>query len=105
MLLQIEQAHYLGDHRFELRFNDGRFGTVDVRTLADQGPGTVFAQLRNEAFVRRFELKYGTLCWPGELDVAPEYVYFLAFRHDPALHERFVDWGYVAETVGERRSR
>ena len=97
MLLQIEKAHYLGNHRFELRFNDGRVGTVDVRLLINQGPGTLFARLRDEAFVQRFELTYGTLAWPGELDVAPEYLYFLAFRDDPALHERFVDWGYLTE--------
>src|SRR5688572_31818580 len=46
---------------------------------------SVFAPLRDEAFAARFELRYGALTWPGDLDVAPEYLYFLAFRSDPAL--------------------
>lgn len=99
MLLQIEKADYVGNHRFELRFNDGRVGTIDVRQLIDQGPGTLFAALRDEALVRRFELTYGTLAWPGELDVAPEYLYYLAFRDEPALQDRFVTWGYVPESA------
>lgn len=94
-MLRIEHARYLGDHRFELRFNDGRSGMVDVRPLADEGPGTVFAPLRDEAFAARFALRYGTLTWPGDLDVAPEYLYFLAFRNDPALQDQFEQWGYL----------
>lgn len=98
-MLEIETARYLGGQRIELRFNDGRMGTVDLATLADHGPGVVFAPLRDEGFVRQFEVKHGTLLWPGELDVAPEYLYFLAFRDDPALQERFMEWGYVNATA------
>ena len=36
-----------------------------------------------------------TLTWPGDLDVAPEYLYFLAFSSDPALQELFEQWGYL----------
>lgn len=94
-MLRIEHARYLGEHRFELRFNDGCSGTVDVRPLADEGPGAVFEALRNEAFAAGFELREGTLTWPGGLDVAPEYLYFCAFRSDPALRDRFEQWGYL----------
>jgi hypothetical protein len=40
---------------------------------------------------------HGTLCWPGERDVAAEYLYFLAFRDDPALQPLFRQWGYLDE--------
>ncbi|MFA5353584.1 MAG: DUF2442 domain-containing protein [Thermodesulfovibrionales bacterium] len=99
MLLKIEEARYLGNHRFILRFNDGRSGTVDLRPLADEEPKAAFAQLADEVFVSRFRLEHGTLSWPGDLDVAPEYLYFLAFRDDPALHDRFAAWGYLKETA------
>lgn len=99
MLLKIEEATYLGSHRFMLRFNDGRSGTVDIRPMVEAGPGTVFAPLADEGFVRRFLLEQGTLYWPGELDVAPEYLYFLAFRHDPTLQEQFERWGYLPHTT------
>jgi hypothetical protein len=98
-LLLIDEARYLGDSRIELRFNDGRAGVVDTRALVDGAPGTVFTPLRDEDFVRRFELQYGTLAWPGELDVAPEYLYFLAFREVSELQEQFADWGYLPQTA------
>jgi hypothetical protein len=94
-ILRIEHARYLGSQRFELGFNDGRSGTVDVRPLVEEGPGTVFAPLRDPELTGRFELRYGTLTWPGDLDVAPEYLYFLAFSSDPALQELFEQWGYL----------
>lgn len=99
MLLKIDRAEYLGNYRFRLSFNDGRTGTADIRPLLDDAPQTVFAPLADESFVRRFTLEHGTLCWPNELDVAPEYFYFLAFSDEPALHDQFVSWGYLRETA------
>ena len=97
MLLKIEEAHYLGEYRFSLRFSDGRSGIVDVRALVDAEPRVVFAPLADEGLVSRFTLEHGTLCWPGDLDAAPEYLYFLAFQDDPALRDRFTEWGYLEE--------
>ncbi len=97
MLLKIEEARYLGEYRFSLRFSDGRSGTVDVRELIDAEPRAAFAPLADEEFVRRFTLEHGTLCWPEDLDVAPEYLYFLAFRDDLALRDLFTEWGYLEE--------
>jgi hypothetical protein len=88
-MLTIEEVRYLGDFTFSIRFSDGRTGTVDIRSLTREEPKGVF--------VRRFKLEYGTLCWPGDLDVAPEYIYFLAFRGDPELHDQFVKWGYLEQ--------
>ena len=99
MLLKINHAEYLGNYHFRLSFNDDRAGTADIRPLLNDAPQTVFAPLADESFVRCFTLEHGTLCWPGELDVAPEYFYFLAFRDDPALHDLFVSWGYLRETA------
>lgn len=98
-MLLIDKARYLGDSRIELRFNDGRVGVVDARFLTEDAPGTVFEPLREEAFASNFELKYGTLSWPGELDVAAEYLYFLAFRDAPELQEQFAEWGYLPQTA------
>ena len=96
MECRIEEANYLGDYRVSVCFKDGRRGVVDVRELDRHGPGSVFARLQDETFARLFTIAHGTLSWPGELDVAPEFLYFLAFRTDPALYEQFVEWGYLA---------
>ena len=97
MLLRIEDARYLGNFTFALCFNDGRKGNVDIRPLFEDEPKGVFAPLKDDNFVRSFSLCHGTLCWPGELDVAPEYFYFLAFRDVPELHHLFFGWGYLKE--------
>lgn len=99
MLLEIEQADALGPFRVQLRFNDGRTGVADIHPLFKEGNAGVFSALRNETVAADFHLEQGTLCWPGDLDVAPEYLYFLAFRDDPTLHDLFASWGYLEEAA------
>jgi hypothetical protein len=101
MLLKITQAEYLGDYRFQLIFNNGRNGVADLHTLIDPEPDSVFGAFTQESFLRQFELKYGTLCWPGERDVAAEYLYFLAFQDDPTLQSLFQQWGYAEARQNE----
>jgi hypothetical protein len=69
----------------------------DLHALITANPVSVFAIFADEAFVRQFSLKHGTLCWPNELDVAAEYLYFLAFRNDSELQPLFRQWGYLDE--------
>lgn len=95
-MLSVKEASYLGDLRFELMFSNGRRGDLSARPLLNHAQG-LFAKLADEHFARQFKLAHGSLCWPGELDVAPEYLYFLAFADDPAEQQRFQDWGYLTE--------
>ena len=99
MLLKINDAEYLGNYRVRLAFNDGRNGIADLHALIDAEPPSVFAAFAEEALVRQYRLEHGTLCWPGERDVAPEYLYFLSFQDDPALRETFAEWGYLSATI------
>lgn len=100
MLLEITDAQYLESYRVRLTFNDGRVGMADLRALIDANPASIFAAFADEAFARQFFLKHGTLCWPGERDVAAEYLYFLAFRDDATLQPLFRQWGYLDECTG-----
>ena len=95
-MLTVNEATYLGDLRFELVFSNGRRGDLSARPLLGYTQG-LFAGLANEGFASQFTLAHGSLSWPGELDVAPEYLYFLAFADDPAEQQRFQDWGYLTE--------
>jgi hypothetical protein len=74
----------------EVTFSDGRKGTVDLR---DALRGPMFAGLRVDD-----ELE--TIVWPNGADLAPEYVYFRAFRDEPGLQELFVRWGGYAVRKG-----
>ncbi|HEV7486210.1 MAG TPA: DUF2442 domain-containing protein [Thermoanaerobaculia bacterium] len=96
MIIHVAESRYLNDGQFELTFNDGRCGVADLRgTLS----GPVFEPLRDPEFLARgtVDPETRTLCWPNGADIAPEYLYFLAFRDDPALSNLFHEWGYVEQ--------
>jgi hypothetical protein len=65
-------ARPAGGRRIELSFADGTKRVVDVQ---DRLVGPVFARIAtdddafNELF---FDAELGTVCWPGEVDLAPE---------------------------------
>ena len=96
-LLLITEAVPISGHVLELSFSDGRRGVVDFAALIDVDLPPVFAMLREPAAFAGFELRQGTLHWPGDLDLAPEYLYFRAFAHEPSLQRQFADWGYLEQ--------
>lgn len=69
---QLVGAHPAGGRRIALAFSDGTTRVVDV---TDRLVGPVFARIAadddafNELF---FDEELHTVCWPGELDLAPE---------------------------------
>ncbi|WP_439639159.1 DUF2442 domain-containing protein [Nevskia sp.] len=91
----ITAAHCVQGHVLQLTFSDGRSGTVDFSALLDGALPPVFAPLRDPAVLADFRLEHGTLHWTGDLDLAPEYLYFRAFAHEPGLQRQFADWGYL----------
>lgn len=99
MMLHILEAEYFGDYRVHVVFNDGREGIADLRSMIFENPRTVFAPLIDVSVFRRLFIQYGTLCWPGDLDLAPEYIYYLAFRDDENLRGLFEEWGYINAEV------
>lgn len=98
-MLHISNAQYLGDYRVRLSFNNGREGVADLRAMIFGEPRTVFAPLREGSVFRQLFIEHGALCWPCDLDVAPEYIYFLAFRDDENLRGLFEEWGYLNAEV------
>jgi hypothetical protein len=94
-MLHISDAEYLAEYRVRVAFNDGREGVADLRPMVFDNPDTVFTPLEDLAVFRQFAIEHGALCWPGEVDVAPEYMYFLAFRDDESLRGLFEEWGYI----------
>lgn len=94
MFLHITQARYIRDYTLEVSFNDGSKGVAD---LAEALKGPVFEPLRDLAEFRRFRVDEGlaTLVWPNGADLAPEYIFFRAFKDVPELAPRFKAWGYL----------
>jgi len=94
MLLHVTQASYLKDYQIEVMFNDGRKGIAD---LSESLNGNVFEPLKNlgafKAFIVDEELE--TIVWANGADLAPEYIYYQAFKNEPELQAQFKRWGYV----------
>lgn len=102
MIIHVTDARYLREYQFEVSFSDGRRGIVDLKTLPD---GPVFEPLRDRAFFARgaVDAEIGTIVWPNGADLAPEYLYFLAFRDDRELADLFHQWGYLQEQSAASR--
>ena len=94
MFLHIDKVEYLQDYKIAVTFNDGRSGVAD---LAGTLRGGVFEALKD---MKQFsqvsvDAELETVVWPNGADLAPEYVYYQAFKNDPALKAQFEQWGYV----------
>lgn len=94
MLLHISRAAYVGAYKIEVVFNDGRIGIADFSDVLD---GPAFLQLRNPAEFARFSVdsELNTVVWENGADLAPEYIYYLAFKNELELQPLFKRWGYV----------
>jgi hypothetical protein len=94
MFLHIKKVEYLKDYQISVTFNNGRSGVAD---LSDALRGGVFEALRDiEQFSQvTLDAELETVVWPNGADLAPEFVYFQAFKHDPTLQTQFKQWGYA----------
>lgn len=92
--LHVSEARYLEGYEVEVTFNDGRKGIAD---LSEALTGPVFEPLRDQRVFAQLKVdeELETIAWPNGADLAPEYLYFQAFRRDPELQEQFRQWGYV----------
>jgi hypothetical protein len=72
MAVEITAAAPVGDHRLHLQFADGCEGDVDVCEVVPLDG--VFTALRDPAFFAQVyvDRNWGTVCWPGDLDLAAE---------------------------------
>ena len=95
MFLHVKTAKYVGGFKVKVTFNDGREGVADLTDALD---GPVFQDLKNQAEFARFHVdeELETIVWPNGADLAPEYLYFQAFKDQPDLRSKFVDWGYIS---------
>ena len=96
MFLHIKHADYIGDYKIKVVFSNGRTGVADL-TPALKGP--VFEELQNKSLFSNLKVdeELETIVWPNGADIAPEYIYYLAFKDDVELEQLFRKWGYIAQ--------
>jgi hypothetical protein len=94
MLVHVVDAKYLDGYRIEVVFDNGRKGVAD---LADTLKGRVFEELKNKSVFSRFRVdkELETIVWENGADLAPEYLFFQAFKNESEFRSQFVKWGYA----------
>ncbi|CAK8719095.1 DUF2442 domain-containing protein [Candidatus Electronema halotolerans] len=95
MFLHITDAKHLDEYKVEVAFNNGRKGIAD---LSEALHGPIFEPLKQPSAFSAFAVDehLETLVWPNGADLAPEYIFFQAFKNDPELQEQFREWGYIS---------
>lgn len=95
MFLHITEAKHLEGYKVEVVFNNGKRGIAD---LSEALRGPIFEPLKNQEIFSSFvvDKELETLVWPNGADLAPEYIFFQAFKNDAALQEQFRLWSYIS---------
>ncbi len=94
VMLEVKQAEYAGNYSVNLLFSNGRRGIADLEQVIFSDKRKIFAKLREKNSFMNFKIAHRTVVWNDELDIASEYLFYLAFKDDQNLQELFRQWGY-----------
>ncbi len=72
MLIDVVSVRVCPGFQLDLEFANGERRRFDMRPLLAMKP---WNRIAAPALFERVRVDYGTLVWPGEIDVAPETLY------------------------------
>ena len=84
--IRITQVVPMGGYRLRLSFDNGASGKIDIATLIEfKG---VLAPLANPAVFHRVTIsEHGDLCWPGDIDMDSNTLYYATMKLPNPLAE------------------
>ena len=71
-LLDVVKVRATPDYRLYLEFENGENRVFDMSPYMDKCP---FKSLKGSPLFTRASVDYGTVVWPGNIDIAPETLY------------------------------
>jgi len=95
-MLCVKEATYEGDYNIRLKFNNGEEGIANLKKTIFNDKRKIFSQLKKESNFTKFKIEHSTIIWSNELDLAPEYLFYLAFKKNEVYQDKFKKWGYIA---------
>lgn len=79
VLLDVMTVKVHPGYRLELEFENGEHRMFDMSPYMEKKP---FIRLKNSPFFNCAYIDYGTVVWPGDIDIAPETLYDDSVRLD-----------------------
>lgn len=75
MYYDLKEMEVLDGYKVRVRFEDQTSGVVDLTEMVNSGG--VFTALKDRSVFRQafIDADWAVLCWPGEIDIAPETLY------------------------------
>ncbi len=75
MYYDVVEVKYIEGYKLELTFGNGKKGVVDLQGYVNKGG--VFTRFSDIEYFKRFYInkEIGVLCWPDDVDIAPETLY------------------------------
>jgi hypothetical protein len=75
MYYDVIEAKYLEGYKLELTFENGKKGVIDFKDYGKKGG--VFSRFADMNYFKQFYInaEIGVLCWPDNVDIAPETLY------------------------------
>lgn len=71
-MIEILTVNVLPEYQLQLQFSTGERRLFDMRPYLTF---PIFQKLQNPAFFALAKVDYGTIVWPGDIDIAPETLY------------------------------
>ncbi|MBB1077954.1 DUF2442 domain-containing protein [Rhodoferax sp. 4810] len=71
-LLDVTGVQVKPNYHLELEFENGERRLFDMSAYMDRKP---FIQLKQSSLFACASIDYGTVVWPGDIDIAPETLY------------------------------
>ena len=71
-LLDVTAVRVKPDYHLELEFENGERRLFDMSSYMDKKP---FIRLKPLSLFACASIDYGTVVWPGDIDIAPETLY------------------------------
>ena len=69
MIPEIAAVRVQAEYRLLLEYENGESRLFDATPYLDRG---VFTRLKEPRLFAQARIEFGTVTWPGELDIAPE---------------------------------